>query len=128
MDFLSATAYWTGFFKLCVSHHLFHCAKQRANMIPSAVRGGGFSIVVFDRLPQGLVILYGMFCSARHMLQHLPRTITNKNCHRVDDGKNINIRKPRLVTDLPFSSIFLPFQCQLQSGTRHYISSGEISL
>lgn len=27
--------------------------------IPTAIRGGGFSIVEFDGLPQGLLMLYG---------------------------------------------------------------------
>ena len=53
--------------------------------------------MVFDRLPQGLIILYGMFYSAHLLVQPLPRTITNMNHRRVDDGKNISIQ--RLTTD-----------------------------
>jgi hypothetical protein len=51
-----------GFSKLYVglSHR---CISNQFDSQIQAVRGGGFSIVAFDRLPQALLILYGKFCS-----------------------------------------------------------------
>jgi hypothetical protein len=48
------------------------------------VRGGGFSVVAFDRLPQGLLMLYGTCVNPSIWKPHFAKGFGS----RIHDGEN----------------------------------------
>ena len=59
-----------------------------------AVRGGGFSVVAFDGLPQGLVILYGM-CSINGN-PTMTRQVVNRISYSTHDGELLSFYSNRI--------------------------------
>lgn len=76
------------------------------------MRGGGFTVVTFDRLPQGLLILYGTLSLSSCLMLYVLMSLFSFH-----DGKGYNTiaRQIYEINNVRFS-IFRLFQCQPLSG------------
>jgi hypothetical protein len=75
-----------GIFFFFSEHDLWNEANRN-----KAVRGGGFSVVAFDRLPQGLLMLYGTCFTPSIWKPHF----ANKFGSRTHDGEKSYVIKQR---------------------------------